>query len=103
MDSGPYRTSPYVASETVQLPDHTWCPRCKAVCRLQVPWRGWRYARYAWFVTMGGILLLSPVLAADYVVMTPTALAIALAIGPLNHLAGQRPICRRCGLGFDPQ
>jgi hypothetical protein len=51
-------------------------------------------------VVLGILLLLSPVLSADYIVMTPVALAIVAAIGPLNHLASQKPICRTCGLGL---
>ena len=88
---------------SVKTPDHNhvWCPRCGTVRRLQRPWAGWKTARAAWFVLMGTILTLAPVLAADYIVMTPMALVITLAIGPLNHLASQRPICRHCGLGFD--
>lgn len=79
---------------------HAFCPRCNAERRIIRPWRGWRPLRIGWFVVLGILLLLSPVLSADYIVMTPVALAIVAAIGPLNHLASQKPICRTCGLGL---
>lgn len=56
--------------------------------------------RRVWCGMMALILCLAPILSFDYIIMTPTALIVTLAIGPLNHLVAQKPICRSCGLGL---
>jgi hypothetical protein len=96
--SGPYRTTSSCGRECSQ--GHTWCPRCQSVRRIIKPWGGWRAMRRVWFGMMALILCLAPILSFDYIVMTPTALVVTLAIGPLNHLVAQKPICRSCGLGL---
>ena len=51
--------------------------------------------------TVGGLLLLSPVLAADLMFMMPTAAMIALAGGTIFREAGQIPRCRACQFPMD--
>ena len=78
-----------------------YCPRCRAPRRLVSPWRGWRIAKVVWFVVVGVMLLVSPIMMSDYVIMIPTMMVIIAAYGPLNGAASQRPTCRRCGLAFE--
>jgi len=65
------------------------------------PWRGWRVARVAWFALAGLVLLVSPIVMSDYVVMIPMMMVIFAAYGPLHGLASTLPTCRRCGLAFE--
>ena len=82
-------------------PPEVFCPRCRAPRRLVSPWRGWRAARVVWFVVVGIMLCVSPIMMSDYAVMIPTMMVIIAAYGPLHGAASQVPTCRRCGLGFE--
>ncbi|MFW5921321.1 MAG: hypothetical protein ACOCUS_05725 [Polyangiales bacterium] len=91
---GPYRTScPPQGYE-----QRAYCPRCRGHQRVVRPWRGWRRVRWGFRGVLGCIVITAPVWAMDPFVMTPTALAIAAASGPLERLATEPPTCRRCGL-----
>ena len=50
----------------------------------------------AYFGALGLALCGGPVILADAFVMIPLLMVILVAIGPLNHLAKQRPVCSRC-------
>lgn len=65
------------------------------------PWSGWRVARIAWFVVVGVMLLVSPIMMSDYAVMLPTMMVILAAFGPIHGLASVEPTCRRCGRAFE--
>ena len=78
-----------------------YCPRCDDAVAVISPWSGWRHARTAWWVTLGIVLLVFPIAAADYCVMMPTLMGIVLAGGPLHRLAKQRPICTVCSLEIE--
>jgi ribosomal protein S27AE len=83
-------------SQVVQLKDRVSCPRCKAAVRPLRPWPHWRKLRVAYFVGLGAALCGAPVILADGFILIPTLMIYMTAIGPLNSLAQQKPICSRC-------
>lgn len=62
------------------------------------PWAGFRVARVIWVVGVALIVLLSPILFSDLVLMIPLTMAFLFAAGPVLSLAQQLPTCRSCGL-----
>jgi hypothetical protein len=62
------------------------------------PWAGFRIARALWFLGLGVIVLLAPILASDILVMTPLTVLFLFAGGPLFGFAKEQPTCRVCGL-----
>ncbi len=76
------------------------CPRCGYGGPKVEPWRGWRIVRAVLIAILCLLLCLSPILAVDYVVMTPTSLLIAFALGPVLAFAAVKPTCRKCGYAF---
>jgi len=79
-----------------------YCRRCDDVVSAIVPWSGWGRLKIAWWVGVVVLLVLSPILGADYCVMIPSAFAFVFAGGTLHRLAGEKPICRQCSLPLDP-
>ncbi len=74
------------------------CRRCKGEVEVEVPWRGWVHARRVWIASVVGLCVITPVVAADAIIMTPMALALLMGGGALNERAEQVPRCRRCQL-----
>lgn len=72
------------------------CPRCTEDVKPIRPWPHWRKVRVGYFGTLGLALCGGPVILADAFVMIPLLMVVMSAIGPLNHLSKQRPICSRC-------
>ena len=79
-----------------------YCRRCDDAVPVITAWRGWRALRAAWWVGVALLLVLFPVIGADYCVMTPSALGFAFAGGTLHRLANEKPVCRVCSLPLDP-
>jgi hypothetical protein len=75
-----------------------YCRRCDAQVEVIRPWRGWKAALIVWYGVMCVVVVLSPMMAADYCVMIPTMMAIILAGSPLHRLAKEKPVCRTCSL-----
>jgi hypothetical protein len=73
------------------------CPRCDKDTPVDAPWPHWRRVRTAYIAFACVIMLLGPVLSADYCVMIPSAFIYMTAWGPLNGLVAERPTCRKCG------
>jgi hypothetical protein len=73
------------------------CPRCRRWVSVDRPWPHWAKARGVYFGLLGVALMGGPVILADAFVMIPMLMIYMAAIGPLNHLARQRPVCLRCG------
>ena len=73
------------------------CPRCRQDVEATWPWHGWRNLRRAHFGVLGLLLALSPFFYADFVVMLPSAMLIAFAVGPVMTLARMKPTCLSCG------
>lgn len=80
--------------------DPRFCPRCGYVGERVMPWRGWPYARGALFTVLGVLLVLSPIISVDYMVMIPSSLAVAFATGPVLAFSAVPPTCRKCGYAF---
>jgi hypothetical protein len=78
-----------------------YCRRCDDAVPVIVPWSGWKPALYVWYVMMGFLVLLFPVMASDYCVMIPTMMALILAGSPLHRYAREKPVCLRCSLELD--
>jgi hypothetical protein len=78
-----------------------YCRRCDDVVEVVAPWPGWRTARLVWMVCVGALLLLSPVLGADFMCMIPSAFGFIFAGGTLHRLAAEKPVCRVCSLPLD--
>jgi hypothetical protein len=78
-----------------------YCRRCDDAVRVVRPWHGWKAARNAWYVVMGLMVLLFPVMASDFCVMIPTLMLMILAGSPLHALAREKPVCTRCSLELD--
>lgn len=79
-----------------------YCPRCDDVVSAIVPWHGWARLRIVWWGGVLVLLVLSPILGADYFCMIPSAFAFVFAGGTLNRLASEKPICRVCSLPLEP-
>lgn len=80
-------------------PDDTMhCRRCHETVEVVRPWRGWRSTLYVWYGVMGLLVLLFPVMAADFCVMIPTMMVLILAGSPLHRLAKELPVCTQCSL-----
>ena len=62
------------------------------------PWRGFRAVRRLWLVGAALIVLFSPILFSDLLVMIPLSTVFLFAGGPVLALAAERPTCVRCGL-----
>jgi hypothetical protein len=78
-----------------------YCRRCDDVVEVIAPWRGWKTARVVWWACVGVLLVLSPILGADYFCMIPSAFAFVFAGGTLQRLATEKPICRVCSLPLE--
>lgn len=79
-----------------------YCRRCDDVVSAIVPWSGWKRLKVAWWVGVVALLVLSPILGADYFCMIPSSFAFVFAGGTLYRLAAEQPICRYCSLPLDP-
>lgn len=79
-----------------------YCRRCDDVVSAIVPWSGWNKLRIVWWAVVALLLVLSPILGADFCVMIPGSFAIVFAGGTLHRLAQEKPICRTCSLPLDP-
>ena len=79
-----------------------YCRRCDDAVEPIRPWSGWKPALMVWYVAIGGLVLLFPLMASDYCVMIPTMMAIILAGSPLHRLAREKPVCSVCSLELDP-
>ena len=79
-----------------------YCRRCDDAVEFIAPWRGWKTARAVWWVCVGVLLIVSPILGADYFCMIPSSFAFIFAGGTLQRLATEVPICRVCSLPLDP-
>lgn len=90
--------APPYDDEESPVVDMEHCPRCEDQVRVVRPWGGWPWVRRAWFSVMGVFLLLFPFMAADYVCMIPTLMAVMFAAGPIFHFAGEKVTCRKCRL-----
>jgi hypothetical protein len=77
---------------------HPACPRCYCEDEVLRPWPGFRVAKVVWCGVSGLILLLSPILFSDLVVMIPMSMAFLFAGGPVFAHAAQLPTCPSCGL-----
>ncbi|MET0283076.1 MAG: hypothetical protein ABW352_01345 [Polyangiales bacterium] len=77
---------------------HPACPRCYCEDEVLRPWAGFRIAKLVWCAVSGLILLLSPILFSDLVVMIPMSMAFLFAGGPVFAHAAQQPTCPSCGL-----
>lgn len=87
---------PRVATPTM------YCRRCDDAVEFIAPWGGWKTARVVWWVCVGLLLVLSPILGADYFCMIPSAFAFVFAGGTLQRLATEKAVCRVCSLPLDP-
>lgn len=72
------------------------CPRCARPVEPIRPWPHWRKVRVGYFCGLGVALCAAPVILADGFVMIPMLMLYMAAIGPLNALSRQRPVCPRC-------
>jgi hypothetical protein len=79
-----------------------YCHRCDEVVSAILPWPGWKPALYVWYVVMGLIVVLFPVMAADYCVMIPTMMCLIIAGSPLHRFAGEKPVCCICSAELAP-
>jgi ribosomal protein S27AE len=77
------------------------CPRCRQSVQALWPWPHWKKVRAGYFAGLGLALLGAPVILADGFIMIPTLMLYMSAIGPLNRLVRERPICTRCGGQLD--
>lgn len=77
--------------------DEVACGRCQRWMRPRRPWPHWGKVRVAYFSMFGLALFGGPVILADGFVLIPGLMLYLLAVGPLNSLARQRPMCRACG------
>lgn len=82
------------------LPRRTWprghCVRCDREVDVEVPWVGWQYAKRVWVVSVVFMAIITPVIAADALFLSPLALAFLMGGGALNERAEEVPRCRRC-------
>ena len=78
-----------------------YCKRCDDVVEVVAPWSGWRTLRFVWMGCVGVLLILSPVLGADFFCMIPSAFGFIFAGGTLHRLAQEKPVCRVCSLPLD--
>ncbi|MDD9933974.1 MAG: hypothetical protein OXT09_10235 [Myxococcales bacterium] len=76
--------------------DRLPCPRCSDEVKPIRPWPHWRKARIFYFCVLASALPAGPWILADGFFMIPMLMIVMAAIGPLNHLARQRPVCSRC-------
>ncbi len=81
--------------------ERAFCTRCQAHSLIERPWRGWVWLRRAWFGLAALVVCVSPILAADYVIMIPSAFMFFAAYGPLSTLASTRASCLSCGAIVD--
>jgi hypothetical protein len=77
---------------------HPACPRCYCEEDVVRPWRGFRAVRGIWLCGAAFILLFSPILFSDLLLMIPLSTIFLLAGGPALACAAQAPTCVRCGL-----
>ena len=77
------------------------CPRCRKDVPVEHPWAGWMWLKRGWVATMLVVLLLSPIMASDLIVMMPTGALIALAGSTIFREAARIPRCRRCQFPMD--
>ncbi len=77
---------------------HPACPRCYCEDEVVRPWPGFRVAKVVWCAVSLLILVLSPILFSDLVVMIPMSMAFLFAAGPVFAYAAQQPTCASCGL-----
>lgn len=76
------------------------CRRCKKEVRVQRPWAGWKPLRVVWGIGTVIVVLALPLMIADLMVMTPSAL-IFLASGAMVHSEAKKPPrCRQCKLAL---
>ena len=79
------------------LPAVIMCWRCRQTTEPLRPWPHWRKVRFAYFAGLMLALCGGPVILADGFVLIPTLMVYMAALGPLNALARQRPLCNHCG------
>ncbi|HEX5661562.1 MAG TPA: hypothetical protein VFX59_30440 [Polyangiales bacterium] len=77
---------------------HPACPRCYCEDDVLRPWPGFRIAKFVWCGVAALILMLSPILFSDLVVMIPMSMAFLFAGGPVFAHAALTPTCPACGL-----
>ena len=73
------------------------CFRCRHEVEIVGVWPGFRWAKRAWWGTVGLVCILSPIILSEITVLVPLAIMIAGAAGPVHSLAAQKPTCRDCG------
>jgi hypothetical protein len=78
------------------------CPRCRADVEATWPWSGWGTLKRAHLAGICLLLLLSPFFYADFIVMLPSSMLFAFAIGPVMSLARIKPTCLQCGAAVGP-
>jgi hypothetical protein len=75
----------------------TFCVRCAHdVVPVRV-WRGFVWAKRAWYGGLLAIGCLMPIILSEITLLLPLACTFALAAGPLHMLAAQRATCSDCG------
>jgi hypothetical protein len=77
---------------------HPACPRCYCEDEVLKPWAGFRVAKVVWCGVTGLIMIFSPILFSDLVVMIPMSMAFLFAGGPVFACAAEAPTCPKCGL-----
>jgi hypothetical protein len=79
------------------------CDRCEREVEATWPWPGWGALRKGWLVWIFILLATSPLYLADMHGMMPAAIAMVVAIGPLDSLAAIEPTCLDCGAAVRPR
>lgn len=77
------------------------CPRCDRNVTALVAWRGFVWAKFAWYACLLVMCALMPIILSDLFVLIPLAVLFTFAAGPVHFLAAEKDSCRECGLSIE--